>query len=135
MISNPFFSLFVHTKDIRIFNLQFLLGGVEIDQDNNFVLLDREMASMRQGRAFLAQINDNIPKTLPSVEAMLSTLKGPRHTSNSRVQFDSLVLTIVYSAHLAKTLEREEDQLAWAGILQRLANVTVQELRGNQSSF
>ena len=90
---------------------------------------------MRQGRAFLVQINDNIPKTLPSVEAMLNTVKGPKQTSNSRVQFDSLVLSMVYSAHLSRTLEREEDQLAWAGILQRLANVTVQELRGNQSPF
>ncbi|KAJ3596212.1 hypothetical protein NHX12_002621 [Muraenolepis orangiensis] len=93
------------------------------------------MASMRQGRAFLAQINDNIPKTLDSMEAMLSTIEDPRQKSTSGIQFHSLVLSMVYSAHFARTLEGEERQLAWGGILHRLANVTVQELRANNSSF
>ncbi|KAK0145111.1 hypothetical protein N1851_015989 [Merluccius polli] len=97
---------------------QFLLGGVEIDQDNNFALLDKEMASMRQGRAFLAQINDNIPKTLISMETMLTTVQDPRQKSTSRISFDSLVLSMVYAAHFAKsTLERPEDQLAWVLLL------------------
>lgn len=110
--------------------MQFLHGGVELDQDNNFVLLDHEMASMRQGRAFLAQINDNVPKTLTSMEALVGTVEDPRQRSTSGIPFHSLVLSMVYSAHFAKTLEGEDDQLAWAGVLHRLANVTVHELRG-----
>jgi len=109
--------------------VQFLYRGVELDQDNNFVLLDQEMASMRQGRAFLAQINDDVPKTLTSMEALVGTVEDPRQRSTSGIPFHSLVLSMVYSAHFAKTLEGE-DQLAWAGILHRLANVTIHELRG-----
>ncbi|KAM9531179.1 uncharacterized protein ACWYII_042566 [Salvelinus alpinus] len=36
---------------------------------------DLEMASMRQGRAFLARINHNIPKTLSSMEQMVKDLE------------------------------------------------------------
>ncbi|KAK6317685.1 protein FAM180A [Coregonus clupeaformis] len=119
-------------KSISDANLmfEFLLGGVEIDKDNNIVLLDLEMASMRQGRAFLAHINDNIPKTLSSVEQMVKDLedqRGPLPLSQPR--FESLILGMVYSAHQAKLQEREEDQEKWGEVLIRLVNVTVNELR------
>ncbi|XP_055789014.1 protein FAM180A [Salvelinus fontinalis] len=109
---------------------EFLLGGVEIDKDNNIALLDMEMASMRQGRAFLAHINDNIPKTLSSMEQMVKDLedqRGPLPLSQPR--FESLILGMVYSAHQAKLQEREEVQEKWGEVLIRLANITVNELR------
>uniref|UniRef100_A0A8C7SBU0 Protein FAM180A-like n=1 Tax=Oncorhynchus mykiss TaxID=8022 RepID=A0A8C7SBU0_ONCMY len=108
----------------------FLLGGVEIDKDNNIALLDLEMASMRQGRAFLAHINDNIPKTLSSMEQMVKDLedkRGPLPLAQPR--FESLILGMVYSAHQAKLQEREKDQEKWGEVLIRLANITVNELR------
>ncbi|KAK5867307.1 hypothetical protein PBY51_011812 [Eleginops maclovinus] len=80
---------------------EFLLGGVEIDHDNNIVLLDKEMASMRMGRAFLSQINDNIPRSPSSMDQM------------------------------AWHHEREEQRKAWSDVLLQLANVTVNELRGS----
>ncbi|XP_071752546.1 protein FAM180A [Centroberyx gerrardi] len=110
---------------------EFLLGGVELDQDNNIVLLDKEMASMRQGRAFLSQINDNIPKTLSSMVQMLDTVEGQKKRPLTQTQFESLVLSMVYSAHQARHQEGEEEQAAWSGVLTRLANVTVNELRGH----
>jgi hypothetical protein len=111
-------------------SIQFLLGGVEIDKDNNIALLDLEMASMRQGRAFLAHINDNIPKTLSSMEQMVKDLedkRGPLPLAQPR--FESLILGMVYSAHQAKLQEREKDQEKWGEVLIRLANITVNELR------
>ncbi|CAB1322546.1 unnamed protein product [Coregonus sp. 'balchen'] len=112
-------------KSISDANLMF-----EIDKDNNIVLLDLEMASMRQGRAFLAHINDNIPKTLSSMEQMVKDLedkRGPLPLSQPR--FESLILGMVYSAHQAKLQEREEGQEKWGEVLIRLVNVTVNELR------
>lgn len=111
--------------------MQILLGGVEMDQDNNIVLLDKELASMRSGRAFLSQINDNIPRGQSSMVQMVSALQSQRRRPLSQAQFESLVLSMVYSAHQARHQEREEEQEAWAGVLLQLANVTVHELRGS----
>ncbi|XP_029909392.1 protein FAM180A [Myripristis murdjan] len=110
---------------------EFLLGGVEIDQDNIVDLLDEEMASMRQGRAFLSQINDNIPKTRSSMEQMLDTLEGQEKAPLSPTEFESLALSMVYSAYQSKQQEGKAEQLAWSGVLLRLANVTVSDLRGH----
>uniref|UniRef100_A0A3Q1CML4 Family with sequence similarity 180 member A n=1 Tax=Amphiprion ocellaris TaxID=80972 RepID=A0A3Q1CML4_AMPOC len=111
-------------------NLMFelLLGGVEIDQDNNIVLLDKEMASMRQGRAFLSQINDNIPRSRSSMEQMVKTLEDQRRKPLTPVQFENLILSLVYSAHQAWHQEERREQEAWGGVLLQLANVTVHEL-------
>ncbi|KAM3869948.1 kinesin-like protein KIF23 [Diretmus argenteus] len=98
---------------------EFLLGGVELDQDNNIVLLDKEMASMRQGRAFLSQINDNIPKTLSSMVQMVTTLEGQRKRPLTQAQFEGLVLSMVYSAHQAQNWERKGEQ-AWSEVFVRL---------------
>lgn len=111
--------------------MQFLLGGVELDQDNNIVLLDKEMASMRQGRAFLSQINDDIPRSLSSMAQLVTTLDGQRRRPLTQAQFESLILSMVYSAHQAWHQQREEEQEAWGGVLLQLANVTVRELRGS----
>lgn len=112
--------------------MQFLLGGVELDQDDNIVLLDKEMASMRPGRAFLSEINDNIPRSLSSMAQMATTLEGQRKSRPlTQAQFDSLVLSMVYSAHQAWHQETREEQEAWGGVLLQLANVTVHELRGS----
>ncbi|XP_074534248.1 protein FAM180B [Halichoeres trimaculatus] len=113
-------------------NLMFeiLLGGVELDKDNNIVLLDEELASMRPGRAFLSQINDNIPRSLSATRQMVTTLEGQRKRPLTQDQFDSLVLSMVYSAHRAGHQEGEKRE-SWGGVLLRLANVTVQELRGS----
>ncbi|XP_053175812.1 protein FAM180A-like [Scomber japonicus] len=110
---------------------EFLLGGVEIDQDNNIVLLDKEMASMGAGRAFLAQINDKIPRSLSPKVHIMNTLGGQRGRPLTEAQFESLVLSMVYSAHQAWHQESEEEQEAWGGVLLQLANVTVHDLRGN----
>ncbi|XP_070687568.1 protein FAM180A [Pempheris klunzingeri] len=110
---------------------EFLLGGVELDQDNNIALLEKEMASMRQGRAFLSQINDDIPRSLSSMAQMVGTLEGQGRKPLTQAQFDTLVLGMVYSAHQAWHQEREEEQEAWGRVLLQLANVTVHELRGS----
>lgn len=111
---------------------EFLLGGVEMDQDNNIVLLDKEMASMRPGRAFLSQINDNIPRSQSSMVQMVTTLKDQRRRKPlTQDQFDGLVLSMVYSAQQASHQERREEQEAWSEVLFQLANATVHELRGS----
>ncbi|XP_070764204.1 protein FAM180A [Enoplosus armatus] len=108
---------------------EFLLGGVELDQDNNIVLLDKEMASMKAGRAFLSEINDNIPRSQQSMVQMVIALEGHRRRPLTQDQFQSLVLSMVYSANQAWHQERQEEQEAWGGVLLQLANVTVHELR------
>ncbi|XP_061533432.1 protein FAM180B [Phycodurus eques] len=110
---------------------EFLLGGVELNKDNNIVLLDEEMASMRLGRAFLSQINDHIPRSLSSMEQMVDMLKSWRKQQLTQDQFESLVLSTVLSAHQAGNQRRPEDQEAWGGVLLQLANVTVRDLRGS----
>lgn len=110
---------------------QILLGGVEMDQDNNIVLLDKELASMKAGRTFLSQINDNIPRSQSSMEQMVTELQGQRRRPLTHAQFESLVLSMVYSAHQARHQERQEEREAWGGVLFQLANVTVHELRGS----
>lgn len=111
--------------------MQLLLGGVEFDQDNNIVLLDKEMESMRQGRAFLSLINDNVPRSLSSMEQMVGALEGQRSRPLTQLQFENLVLSMVYSAHRARQQESKEEEEAWGGVLLRLANITVHELRGS----
>ncbi|XP_006789312.1 protein FAM180A [Neolamprologus brichardi] len=110
---------------------ELLLGGVELDQDNNIVLLDEEMASMRQGRAFLSLINDNVPRSLSSMEQMADALEGQRSRPMMERQFENVVLSMVYAAHQAWHEKRKERQEAWGGVLLKLANITVHELRGN----
>lgn len=109
---------------------ELLLGGVELDQDNNIVLLDEEMASMRQGRAFLSLINDNVPRSLSSMEQMADALEGQSRPMMER-QFENVVLSMVYTAHQAWHEKRKERQEAWGEVLLKLANITVHELRGN----
>uniref|UniRef100_A0A3B4WKG6 Family with sequence similarity 180 member A n=1 Tax=Seriola lalandi dorsalis TaxID=1841481 RepID=A0A3B4WKG6_SERLL len=96
--------------------------------DNNIVLLDKEMASMRQGRAFMSKINDDIPKSLSSMVQMVTALEGQRRRPLAQTEFESLILSMVYSAHQAWHQERKEEQEAWGGVLLQLANVTVHEL-------
>ncbi|XP_068580296.1 protein FAM180B [Cebidichthys violaceus] len=111
---------------------ELLLGGVEIDRDNNIVLLDEEMASTRQGRAFLSQVNDNFPRSLSSLLHMVTTLEGQRtRRPLTQDQFDNLILSTVYTAQQARHQERKEEQTAWGDVLLQLANVTVYELRGS----
>ncbi|KAM3609232.1 uncharacterized protein V6R79_011563 [Siganus canaliculatus] len=109
---------------------EFLLGGVEMDQ-GNIVLLDKELASMRSGRAFLSQINDNIPRTQSSMMALAAALEGQKKKPMPQAQFDNLVLSLVYSAHQAWNQKSQDEQQAWGTVLLQLANVTVQELRGS----
>ncbi|XP_034542259.1 protein FAM180B [Notolabrus celidotus] len=122
-----------HQAPVSDANLMFeiLLSGVELDRDNNIVLLDKELASMRQGRAFLSQINDNIPRSLSSMRQMVTTFEGPRKRPLTQDQFESLVLSMVYSAHRSLQKEGGEEREAWGGVLLQLANVTVHELRGS----
>lgn len=110
--------------------MQLLLGGVEIDQDDNIILLDQEIASMRLGRAFFSQINDNIPKSQSSMEQMVTTLEGQKRPL-TQTQFETLILSMVYSAHQAWHQEKREEQEAWGGVLLQLVNVTVHDLRGS----
>ncbi|KAM9854793.1 protein FAM180A [Aulostomus maculatus] len=110
---------------------EFLLGGVEMDQDSNIVLFDKEMASMRQGRAFLAQINDNIPRSLSSTVQMVISLKDQGRRPLTPAQFETLVLSMVYTAYRAKHQRVKEDLEASGGALLQLANVTVHQLRGS----
>ncbi|KAL0968840.1 hypothetical protein UPYG_G00272580 [Umbra pygmaea] len=109
---------------------EFLLSGIEIDEDNNIFLLDLEMASMKQGRAFLARINDNIPKTLSSIDQMVKALEDQRGPLPlAAPQFESLILGIVYCAHQAKLQVQDDDRDKWSDVMFRLANITVNELR------
>uniref|UniRef100_A0A673A4B8 Family with sequence similarity 180 member B n=1 Tax=Sphaeramia orbicularis TaxID=375764 RepID=A0A673A4B8_9TELE len=108
--------------------IQFLLGGVEIDQDNNIILLDEELASMRAGRSFLSQINDDIPRSRSAMAQMMTELQSQRRKSLTQAEFDSVLLSMVYSAHQAWHQEGEEERQAWGGLLLQLANVTLHEL-------
>ncbi|XP_051238000.1 protein FAM180A [Dicentrarchus labrax] len=110
---------------------EFLLSGLEMDQDNNIILHDKELASMRSGRAFLSQINDNIPRSRSSMLQMVTALKAQKRRPLTQTQFESLVLSMVYSAYQARHQDRDEEQKAWGGVLLQLANVTVHELRGS----
>ncbi|XP_029951768.1 protein FAM180A [Salarias fasciatus] len=111
---------------------EFLLGGVQMDQDNNIVLLDGEMASMRQGRAFLSQINDNIPRSLNSMIQMASELEDEKKKRPlTEAQFENLVLSLVYSAHQALHQKKRAEREAWGEVLFQLANITVHEIRGS----
>uniref|UniRef100_A0A3Q3VTN2 Family with sequence similarity 180 member B n=1 Tax=Mola mola TaxID=94237 RepID=A0A3Q3VTN2_MOLML len=109
---------------------QILLEGIEMDPDDNIVLLDKELASMRIGRNFLSLINDNIPKSQSSMMQIVTTLQNQR-SRLTPVQFDNLVLSMVYSAKQGWHQKRQEDQEAWGRALLQLANITVHELRGS----
>ncbi|MEQ2164215.1 hypothetical protein GOODEAATRI_004343 [Goodea atripinnis] len=112
-----------------IFCIQFLLGGVKINPDNNVFLLDEELASTRKGREFLSQINDGIPKHRSSMELMVQRLEARQKTPLTQDQFKNLVLSMVYAALQAGVQRSKEEREAWGGVLLQLANVTVYELR------
>ncbi|KAM4554458.1 protein FAM180A [Fundulus diaphanus] len=106
---------------------EFLLFGLEINQDDNVFLLDEELASMRKGQEFLSRINDGIPKSLRSMELMAQNMEK---TPLTRDQFENLVLSMVYSALQARVQRSREEREAWGGVLLQLANVTTYKLRG-----
>lgn len=99
-----------------------------IDEDNNVGMRDQEMASMRQGRVFLSLINDDIPKTVPAMEELLVMLEEEAQSFNED-HFETLILGIIYSAYQVREKRQESQQQAWAGVLGRLANVTLVQLR------
>ncbi|XP_017320726.1 protein FAM180A [Ictalurus punctatus] len=107
---------------------EFLLSGLVIDEDNNVGMRDQEMASMRQGRVFLSLINDDIPKTVPAMEELLVMLEEEAQSFNED-HFETLILGIIYSAYQVREKRQESQQQAWAGVLGRLANVTLVQLR------
>ncbi|KAF4091558.1 hypothetical protein AMELA_G00038380 [Ameiurus melas] len=107
---------------------EFLLSGLVIDEDNNVGMRDQEMASMRQGRVFLSLINDDIPKTVPAMEELLVMLEEEAQSFNQD-HFETLILGIIYSAYQVREKRQESQQHAWAGVLGRLANVTLVQLR------
>ncbi|XP_051918269.1 protein FAM180A isoform X1 [Hippocampus zosterae] len=110
---------------------EFLLAGVELNQDSNIVLLDEEMASMRPGRAFLSRVNNNIPRSLSSMQQMVDVLKSRRKEPMTQDLFESLVLSMVRSAYQTGNQRRPGDREAWGEMLLQLANLTVHELRGS----
>ncbi|XP_028823255.1 protein FAM180A [Denticeps clupeoides] len=113
---------------------QFLLGGLVIDADDNVAMQDQEMASMRQGRAFLTLLNDNIPKTITAMETLLEDLES-QEMALSQSRFESLLFGTVYSAYKVKGHQGAEEQQAWTQLLGRLANVTFVELRRMNGGF
>ncbi|XP_030621178.1 protein FAM180A [Chanos chanos] len=117
-------------KSVNDANLmfEFLLNGLVIDHDNNVALRDEEMASMRQGRAFLALINDNIPKTAPAMEDLLVTLED-HENSLPQHRFERLILGTAYSAYQVQHQNLESEKKVWGNILGRLANATFVQLR------
>ncbi|KAK2894707.1 hypothetical protein Q8A67_011936 [Cirrhinus molitorella] len=107
---------------------EFLWRGLEIDVDNNVVMRDQEMASMRQGRAFLSLINDSIPKSVSAMEKLLAMLEE-QDNSFTQARFETLLLGTIYSAYQARNQRLESEQQAWMDILGRFANVTFVQLR------
>ncbi|RVE71744.1 hypothetical protein OJAV_G00055170 [Oryzias javanicus] len=110
---------------------EILLGGVTVDRYNNVLLQDEELASMRQGRDFLARINDDIPKSLSSMKLMASTLEDGQKVPLTQAQFENVVLSMAFSAHQAYNQESREKREAWGGVLLQLANITVHQMRGS----
>ncbi|XP_015250643.1 PREDICTED: protein FAM180A-like [Cyprinodon variegatus] len=110
---------------------EFLLSGVEINQDNNVFLLDEELASMRKGREFLSRINDDIPLSPRTMQAMVQTMKIDQKTTLNVDKFERLVLCMVYSALQARVQPSQEERQAWSGVLLQLGNITTHELRGS----
>uniref|UniRef100_A0AAY4BS99 Uncharacterized protein n=1 Tax=Denticeps clupeoides TaxID=299321 RepID=A0AAY4BS99_9TELE len=101
--------------------LQFLLGGLVIDADDNVAMQDQEMASMRQGRAFLTLLNDNIPKTITAMETLLEDLES-QEMALSQSRFESLLFGTVYSAYKVKGHQGAEEQQAWTQLLVNLCS-------------
>lgn len=99
-----------------------------IDEDNNVGMRDQEMASMRRGRVFLSLINDDIPKSLPAMEELLEMLEEEEQPFNQE-NFEILILGIIYSAYQVREKRQESQKKEWAGVLGRLANVTLVQLR------
>lgn len=99
-----------------------------IDEDNNVGMRDQEMASMKQGRVFLSLINDDIPKTVSAMKELLVILEEEEQSYNQD-NFETLILGIIYSAYQVREKTQESQQKEWAGVLGRLANVTLIQLR------
>lgn len=99
-----------------------------IDEDNNVGMRDEEMASMVKGRVFLNLINDDIPKTVPAMEELLVLIEEEEQ-SFEQDHFQTLILGIIYSAYQAHEKKEESQQQAWTGVLGRLANATLVQLR------
>ncbi|XP_011474379.1 protein FAM180B [Oryzias latipes] len=110
---------------------EILLGGVTVDRYNNVLLQDEELASMRQGRDFLSQINDGVPKTLTSMKLLARTLEEGQKAPLTQGQFETVVLSVAFSAHQAYSQKSTEEREAWGEVLLQLANTTVNHLRGS----
>ncbi|KAM9481666.1 protein FAM180A [Clarias gariepinus] len=105
---------------------EFLLRKLVIDEDSNVGMQDKEMASMKLGRVFLSRINDDIPKTVPGMQELLIMFEEEQQSFNDDT-FETLILGIIYSAYQAHEKRQESQQQAWAGVLGRLANVTLRK--------
>lgn len=89
---------------------------------------DQEIASMRQGRAFLSLINDSIPKTVSAMKKLLA-MQEEQDNSFTQARFETLILGMIYSAYQARNQRLESEQQAWTDILGRFANATFIQLR------
>ncbi|XP_066556792.1 protein FAM180A isoform X2 [Amia ocellicauda] len=107
---------------------EILLRGLVIEKDNNIVLQDEELASMRQGRVFVSLINDNVPKSRVTMQRLLGRLQAERWPLEM-FHFETLVLGAVYSAHQARRQKSAEEQAVWGGLLMQLVNTTLLDLR------
>ncbi|XP_006642767.1 protein FAM180A [Lepisosteus oculatus] len=117
-------------KNVSDANLmyEFLLGGLVIDDDDNIYMLDEEMASMRKGKVFITLLNDYVPKTVITMERMLAALPY-QEKPLELFRFETLVLGTVYSAYQMRRQHLEHPQKAWGGLLVRLVNATLVDLR------
>ncbi|CAH2276615.1 Hypothetical predicted protein [Pelobates cultripes] len=91
---------------------EFLLTGVNIDNENRLSLLDPELATLRKATTFDVVCNDVIPKTITDIRrlgAKLIHLQGPMKT----VDFERTLLTMAYTAIKISKCRNTDQQKVW----------------------
>ncbi|KAG7333368.1 hypothetical protein KOW79_003503 [Hemibagrus wyckioides] len=108
---NPVFQNSVNDVNLLY---EILLDGLQLeDEDGQFLVQDKELASLRKTHKFEVIYEDIIPKTVPEVRRLIFALTKGKGVLR-REDFERTVLTLVYTANKIAQANTTHQKDAWA---------------------
>ncbi|XP_051886454.1 protein FAM180A-like [Pristis pectinata] len=101
-------------KDVELL-YEFLLGGLNIDDNFKCTLKDEELASMRAGKKFNVIINNIIPKNITDIRRL--TYRLSKYSGQLKpVDFERMLLTLLFTVYRASRYQGHQ-QDTWVEAL------------------
>ncbi|XP_067855742.1 protein FAM180A-like [Heptranchias perlo] len=112
-------------KDVELL-YEFLLGGLNIDDNFKCSLKDEELSSMRAAKKFDVIVNNIIPKNIADIQRL--TYRLSNYTGQLKLEdFERTLLTLVFTAYQASRSHGHQ-QDTWAESLVSLFQALKRDL-------